>query len=837
MRIKSLSLIEYNRLQVSRLKELHIDIEQDILLIIGSNGSGKSSILKEMYPNAPIRTIFSKQGFKGLTLTHQNSEYQLSYSPKDGHQFVRDQQQLNNGGTNEVQRELIGKHLGLDNVKHQILMCDLPICEMLPSQRKKVLMNLNPTDVSLFVDRHQKVRKDVTAYSNNLKRLYQRQKALAEQKLPIEQFEKMKERQAELIQREQTLLVWTTKVEEQLEQYRVDDDQPLTDIEYFKDNLRSLHRELGNYSHISRAHYRTRQIEAPAQIKVHRDELQTIEQQLQELIKLVDDYEEKKEKLNTEGADVDQELIEAKKQLSQYDLDPNYTPISESQLAECYQLVEKIQNVLVELTYLEYKECRSRDAHRKHYQLVVDMRAEIDQLKQEIKQVNHRRDELSKGIKKYKISEQCPQTGCELLNTYQSHLDEKRKEYESLSSKLKNHEERYQKLEQELTQETERYRIQDQAWKYIDQVNGIVQRHPEVSRLLTETKLLEYVNHSPLTASNWLRSQLELSERYHSWRKLQERVKELEQLNESVKSRQQWSTELLEGEIKRHTTQLADLREKYEVKNDKIEDLQKEYQDINGFVELTERLKELQKLSDTNEKEVERKASYQYLDKLKGVLNGILQRTREEQTELNRVVKDQEMLLSRLDQEVDQVIETLRPRYEKAQMVENALFELPINYTRTFVNDLIETANYFINEIFTYPLQLRTYGENDKCDFHLPVLIDGSVPVRDVSECSEGQKEIIQLCFCLALITQLELTDYPVYVDEVDRTLDPEHRRRLTDLLLTLVTERVIGQLFVINHSPSMIEGLSGLGDVFVLNGDNVRLPPVYNRNVKMVHY
>jgi DNA repair exonuclease SbcCD ATPase subunit len=187
-----------------------------------------------------------------------------------------------------------------------------------------------------------------------------------------------------------------------------------------------------------------------------------------------------------------------------------------------------------------------------------------------------------------------------------------------------------------------------------------------------------------------------------------------------------------------------------------------------------------------------------------------------------------------LDKEVDSVIAELKPKCDKAKMVEMALSELPIKYTQSFINSVIEDANYFIDKLLTYPLVIDKYATTEECDFSFPVVIEHDVKSKDISYCSDGQKAIINLAFNLALIIELKYNDYPIYVDEIDRALDTTHSHRLTKLLTSLKDTGVVSQMMVVNHHQSMIDGVNG--DVVILNGDNITLPSTYNEYVTIIN-
>ena len=77
MIIKKLILSGYNRLLNTGISEINIVPQNKITLIIGTNGSGKSSLLKELTPLPAISQEYSKTGFKYVEIEHDNKFFNL----------------------------------------------------------------------------------------------------------------------------------------------------------------------------------------------------------------------------------------------------------------------------------------------------------------------------------------------------------------------------------------------------------------------------------------------------------------------------------------------------------------------------------------------------------------------------------------------------------------------------------------------------------------------------------------------------------------------------------------------------------------------------------------
>ena len=91
MQIHELSLRGYKRLLLNRIQRFTLKPHAPHQLIIGTNGSGKSSVMAELTPLPPFGGSFLKTGSKVIRLSHRGGEYTLSSDFSNGskpHSFI-----------------------------------------------------------------------------------------------------------------------------------------------------------------------------------------------------------------------------------------------------------------------------------------------------------------------------------------------------------------------------------------------------------------------------------------------------------------------------------------------------------------------------------------------------------------------------------------------------------------------------------------------------------------------------------------------------------------------------------------------------------------------------
>ena len=839
MKIQFLELNEFIRLQFSRIKNIRLDFnDYHTHLFLGTNGSGKSSLLKEIIPTAPVKSQFSKNGSKIIELEHNGSYYRLIYSPQEGHEFYHGEntENLNTGGTQEIQKELILKHFGISSDIQDILQCSLSICDMVPSKRKQLLMGLNPVDVSIFIDEYKTVKKKVTSLYNNLDRLYQRQKQLVEQKLPEEIYQKMLTNHQELEHQEKTLLVWATRVDEELRKYD-DDSSSIKSPEILIEKIKWIYRQLASISSLIRNTQEKRFFEIPAQLEMIGLDNEKLSTQLVENITQLDNYVRQQKEFQSTDKNLNIEISDLLKRINSVNIPEEFRPIPEHSLLHCNETIELVQKRLVEITYISFDQLIDKSELIKLYQLVIDLDGTIQSLSKEVEYLKHQKEELLKTIKTYEVGKDCQLNSCELYSSYQKHHDKKQTELISLDTKIKELEIKIESSKLLHNKKNASYQTQTKVWEILNDIKEKTNKFPELWQFISKEDLFQLISTSPLSLSNKFNHIITLSEQFYEREEYRKNLVKLEKLKETQTTKQKISIEILTGEIDKYRKLIDQLRHQLSITEIKSNKLNLEHNQIITYRNLVNECSRLQQDYESLLTNSINQASRTYLLQLKSSIDKLRNTIRINLSELSQTIKDQESLIVRLDQEVDKIISELRPKYEKAQKVEKALSELPIRYTKNFVNDLIETSNYIMGRIFTYPIKLIPYNDLDECDFTFPVLVDNEIKIKDISQGSTGQKDLISLAFNLALIIELKFNDYPVCVDEIDRALDTTHKHRLSEFLTSLVDQGIVSQLFVINHSKAMIDMLATDSDITVLNSDNITVPKEYNLNAEIIYY
>lgn len=168
MRVISLELVNYQRLALYDIKRFHYSPDKKIQLILGTNGSGKSSIVAELSPLPADKNQYNAGGSKKIVISYKGDEYCLtsSFNGAQTHSIVKNQtEELNPGGTITVQRDLVKQIFGYTQEIHNLLTGVEQYTSMSPARRREWFTQISDTNYDYALSVYNKVKersRDVT---------------------------------------------------------------------------------------------------------------------------------------------------------------------------------------------------------------------------------------------------------------------------------------------------------------------------------------------------------------------------------------------------------------------------------------------------------------------------------------------------------------------------------------------------------------------------------------------------------------------------------------------------------------------------------------------------
>lgn len=149
--LTKLILENYVPLMSSGISRVELDLAHMVNLFIAANGTGKSSILKELNPNPPENANYD-MGRKYVEWREPGKVFILDSRTDvgDGHSFKLNGEEMNKGGTYTSQKELVWRYFNrldtnlsrvLSGIKATDLLSMMPV-----NRRKDIFMHLYPNN-------------------------------------------------------------------------------------------------------------------------------------------------------------------------------------------------------------------------------------------------------------------------------------------------------------------------------------------------------------------------------------------------------------------------------------------------------------------------------------------------------------------------------------------------------------------------------------------------------------------------------------------------------------------------------------------------------------------
>lgn len=126
------------------------------------------------------------------------------------------------------------------------------------------------------------------------------------------------------------------------------------------------------------------------------------------------------------------------------------------------------------------------------------------------------------------------------------------------------------------------------------------------------------------------------------------------------------------------------------------------------------------------------------------------------------------------------------------------------------INPLLDEANNLLRDIWTYPLKFLPYKHDEELElkYKLPMCLNDEVLLNDLAEGSASIVEVGNFALRYAILKRLGIVGYPVYLDEFGRTMDYIHRSEAYRAIYSRLTQGGFSQILMVTHHPDVYSGL-----------------------------
>lgn len=827
MKVIKLVLSGYCRLLLSDIHHFEFTPEQTLQLILGTNGSGKSSILTEMTLFPTYHKDYVKGGWKQLTVEDKGVRYQYTFENTQGtgtHSLMdlTNNEELNPGGTGKAYQDVIEQLFNLDKDLNAVMLGTTRFSTMSTNDRRKWLARLCPVAMDGAFNLYKAVLSSQRDQKGVLNQLGKR--------LVEETHVGLKEDEISDIKRD--VKRHHDKLEE-LFPLRKNVGTIHTTLEDTFNDWKSKSKELLAFKlptlpgvqFVSRDTLLDKQRLLEKSLAVKESEYNSIGERIESIFRYLHQYEDDGsvglEQAKATIADLDSQIADTLKARE-------IIPKTRFPIAHIYadgisvSAVESLAGSLTELlgTIPENKEGHYSQAKGK----------EVEEALVKAK-ANHRtlEDKYLVGKRRLQGMKDCDSVRCpNCSHSFKPGVDES--DIALLIKTLEDMEPRLDKLSREI----ESYKdYLEQLSEYRDYVSGF---RDMTRQYLFANALWEYCIEHKVA----FRDPRKYVNDVHHWADLVINQYHVDRLTDRRKSFQDRVDLLTSAD----SDSLRRQKEEHTALEARLHACQLELASLNEEIG---NIKSLVSVYDNFEVKVN-----QHLDRFDTILKQCADNVETHfQSGLKEDIRHHQSVIANLESKLHEhalqeggrkAIEEQRARASEDQEIYGLLAEalnptegLIGQYLKASMGNIVNRINAIIGRVFTYPLEVLVSPlEKEDITYRFPLNVrDGVMSPPDIRFGSSSQRDIVDFAFKLTVMSCLGRTDIPLFMDELGSSFDEAHRINLVDMIESMLENQTVDQVFFVSHDLGT-HGAFQHTDICVLYEKNITVPEKYNQHVVM---
>lgn len=814
-----------NHTALSKKGSTYIDLDlKDIFnVIVGRNGFGKTSLLRELTHYPPDNADYNKGGYKETHHVVGKNTFILKSTTGKGseHHFIMNGKELNEGNTLLVQRELVKIHFGVtNNIKNIISGLDVRdlFTTLSTARRKEFLMSVNPNDTTYALKIFERLKSNLSAIKGGLKT--QRQRLVVEEG-----------RMASLAGLEpEALNKEIAAMDDQIKNALIIHGE-LAHVE--EPDLLGYKKKIGNI--ITFLLSTSTRVEHPESV---------LRQMLETYNSSVDYYKNLEVRLTSVLMEVSTQL--AGVDLSNHNLD-SYKDIlfKNNQATELYKeeleyIERRFDNHPIFLELFKDKDFCNISEQLSYYLInvnrttdeditstkYIENRNKLQELSNELEKVSRKLSEIHHTLNHFNKADtvNCPK--CE--NKFK--LGFENINPETLKLEALAFEERKNNLTKRVNN------VKD----YLESNLGWFESMESLIRFARQTdyapQIVKMVQNYRIgkTDTSELSNIIKSVPEYHSIKDtLTVLAKEHESVTTQIKFLESTNVEQLFKRAEYVERELSTAQSHLSMVLGKIRYVEKQ---LEVLLEDEQRRDALKILVKELEEAMVQHGKFSIKLRVKEVINDLTPRKSQLVSNLIR----SESLHSVIESIKDN-IKDLEKREKHNQFLMDGLS--PVKgmigyYMNDFLRSVVANVNAIIQPIWTNRLHVlncsQSKSEEDvDLTYTFPVLSgNGDKPAKDIGDCSGGEREIINFAFRLVLLRYLgDKSSLPLIMDEVGVAFDELHRGRFCAYIAEQLRLDKLPKTFMISHSYKEIASAVGKANFIALNTEGLRLGFELNKN------
>jgi len=806
MNVTKLVLHNYVRFSLNKITNLVYTPNKNMQIILGQNGSGKSSLLEQLLPvcnNA--KKDFNTDGYRELHFTHNDRDYVLHNTQTGKHSFLIDSEEFNPGGTRAVQNQLIKDHTGVTPNIQKVLLGGKQFTTMSPMERKEWITEMSSIDYTFPVSVYNKLRTEHRDIVGGIKLL-----------------------QANITRATQTMLAEELVTKLELDRTYTNSliDHLLRLIGTVSDGIGTssatnevriaytkLTKQLRGITTKSLTGLKEEYIQCESDIKNLDTALAKMVTELDIIKSTVDDS--RLPKLKKARHVVKDEL--------DHILDTNrYGGLEDRQTTVSY-LLNNYTNIVSKIS--DITDCGNIDYSKDRLNKLLSCRDEVaNTIAIVTKVVNTMSAELKHISKHHGVGIKCPECANEWTPSSSDN------DYSTIEIAIS-------KRAAQLNSKNKELSVLDADIKAVAMTRGLLGELAGLFSMGSGTKkIMSDMLQSDTFQSDGVGALFNLFEmvmvdirELASSDKLLDQITELDSEIDKTTALATMATDLRTNQIDKLTNEISNtVVEKRRVK-DLLNSLARDISTVSGITELRANLARLVKQAyysrDKSVTAIRNHHLEQAVAGLRSQLMDIDDQLKDNSDRLHMLGRYQSELgvLNQREKILKTIINTLSPS--------GGLIAKSIS---SFLNIFLDDINSIIFEVWDYPMEILACDiAEDDLDYKFKVLVNNSEVVNDISSTSAGMSEIINMAFKVVFCKYMGLTNFPLILDEFGRTFDASHRVKAYDTLDRTLSG-MFSQIYIVSHYESMYGRFSN-ADVSIMDTAGVDMSTVSNYNKVML--
>lgn len=817
MRVKSLAYHRFRRLTLANIESIEIDTESNYQLWMGTNGSGKTSMLQNANPLPKETKDFDKDGWFRIELEDQGVTY-VCKSVRHGnsmrHHFEVDGVNQNPGFTAAIQKELCRRYFGLTPELMSIINNTERFTAMSVNARRQFFTKLSPVDLTyaqgVFQELKKKHRSAVGALEWVERRIDQESRKLLSPEQVKEHAATAQRLHAELELCLQSRPQATGQTLEELERE-------------FQEAVRRTERRAGAVSAHNPGHtipwasmeaIRVAGYQAQAELQALEEQYralaaeaerdQTITTAIQGVTENRGSLLERLERLRAEAAQFPREI---------HAFPGENIKAQVEDFGCCKSPLLETLSTLPDPTVEDF----SRDRQQQTRYRLDELRQELSRIEANLEQGQRRLQHID-----HSKSETCP--AC--AHTFQPGIPAD--ERPQLIAYLTEQADLLARRTGERDGLQEYWALAQQFEEGLTQLRQMLVAFPRLQSLWQELTLRDTNPRALIpVVANYERT----LEQVFALRSVELEIGRAEETLRVLDAQESEEVKAARVRLERTEARLVEL-------SAEREQCQQRVRRAKECLDYCERWEE----NHTHmwlEQATAAGVWERYLEELRRAeLNGLIQEHQTQLSQINSVQREQEIVAGVLADLQQQKAELTEQVAAYAILIEELSPNdgLIAEQLSGFIAEFTSKMNALLGKIWTYPMMILPCGiDHGELTYRFPVAFPDEEDYRtaDVSETSSAQSDIIDFVFKLTLLIYLRIENLPLYIDELGRSFDPVHRQRVLQFVTDYVEMGKAPQVFWISHYLSNSSAWPG-AEVCVVHSGNVEISRAYNQHVRI---